>query len=135
MNIALETPVSPSSKQSGSTSGPGTPCPPLTSATRSDHPDRPTHDPRLQVSFAEACDNQKVVAQSTWQCPGTPTTPSPLPLDLVYGLWSTYVDEEESGIVLSLESSFDGDIFGVGKRPVQREIEKDGCIRLVFVQE
>jgi hypothetical protein len=54
----------------------------------------------------------------------------------VYKLWHTYVsDEEESGMVLSLESSVDGDIFGVGKRPVQREIEKDGCIQLVFVEE
>jgi hypothetical protein len=109
---------------------------PLASPTASD----PTLDlsPRLQVSFAEACNNQqKVLTQSNWQYPGSPTTvPSPFPLDLVYELWHTYVsDEEESGIVLSLESSVDGDIFGVGKRPVQREIEKDGCIQLVFVKE
>ena len=56
-----------------------------------------------------------------------------MPLDLVYGLWNS--DGEEPRIVLPLESGFDGDIFGVGKRPIQREIEKDGCIRLVFVEE
>lgn len=44
-------------------------------------------------------------------------------------------DGEESRITLPLESSLDGDIFGVGKRPIQHEIEKDGCIRLVFVEE
>ena len=44
-------------------------------------------------------------------------------------------DGEESQIALPLESSLDGDIFGVGKRPIQQEIEKDGCIRLVFVEE
>jgi len=127
VNVALESPaVSPSSKESGSKSGTGTPCPSMASATRSNIP----HDPHLQASFAKACNNQQVVAQSTWQCP---ITPSPLPLDLVYGPWSA--DEEESGIVLSLESSFDGDIFGVGKRPVQYEIEKDGCIQLVFAEE
>jgi hypothetical protein len=57
-----------------------------------------------------------------------------LALDLVYGFW--YADAEESRIaLLPLESCLDGDIFGVGKRPVQREIEKDGCIRLQFVEE
>jgi hypothetical protein len=44
-------------------------------------------------------------------------------------------DGEEPRIVLPLELGLDGDIFGVGKRPIQREIEKDGCIRLVFVEE
>jgi hypothetical protein len=132
---ALETPVSsPSNKESSSTkSGTGVP---LASPTGSD----PTLDPTsLQVvSFTEACNNQKTVIQSNCNCqwPGSPTITSPFPLDLVYELWHTYVsDEEESGIVLSLESSVDGDIFGVGKRPVQREIEKDGCIQLVFVKE
>ena len=135
MNVAgaLENPISLSSnnKESGSKTGTGVPVP-SSSPTGSD----PTHDPtRLQVSFVETCNNQKLVTQSdcNWQRPGSP---SPLPLDLVYKLWHTYVsDEEESGIVLSLESSVDGDIFGVGKRPVQREIEKDGCIQLVFVKE
>ena len=76
------------------------------------------------------------MAQSTLQTPASPAIPSPLPLDLVYGLWSTYMsDGEESRITLPLESSLDGDIFGVGKRPIQHEIEKDGCIRLVFVEE
>jgi len=135
---ALETPVSPSNKnKSGSTSGTG-PSLALASPTRSDDP--ALNPPRLQVSFAaEACNNQKAVtvAQSSWQCPAaSPTILSPLPLDLVYELWHTYVsDEEQSGILLSMESSSDGDIFGVGKRPVQREIEKDGCIQLVFVKE
>lgn len=138
MNVAsaLENPVSPpgsnvNNKESGPKSGT-----PASSPIGSE----PTYDaPRLQVSFAEACDNEKVVAQSNrnWQWPGSPTaSPSPSPLDLVYKLWHTYVpDEEESEIVLSLESNVDGDIFGVGKRPVQREIEKDGCIQLVFVKE
>lgn len=124
MNVAsaLENPVSRSNKESSSKSGTGVL--PLASPTAAD-------------PFAEACNNQKPVTQSNWQCPGSPTAiPSPFPLDLVYELWHTYVpDEEESGIVLSLESSVDGDIFGVGKRPVQREIEKDGCIQLVFVKE
>ena len=130
---ALETSVSPSNKESSSKSRTGV-LPLASPQTGSD----PTLDldPRLHVSFAEACDNQKAVTQSPWQCPGNPTVPSPFPLDLVYELWHTYVsDEEESGVVLSLESSIDGDIFGVGKRPVQREIEKDGCIQLVFVKE
>jgi len=35
---------------------------------------------------------------------------------------------------LLLAPCLDGDIFGVGKRPVQREIEIDGCVRLVFVE-
>jgi hypothetical protein len=133
VSSALENPVSPSNKESGSKSGTGV-LPLASPQTGSD----PTLDldPRIQVSFVEACDNQKAVTQSNWPCPGSPTIPSPLPLDLVYELWHTYVsDEEESGIVLSLESSVDGDIFGVGKRPVQREIEKDGCIQLVFVKE
>jgi len=131
---ALETPVSPSDKESGPKSGTGVL--PLASPQTGSDPTLVDLDPRIQVSLAEACNNQKVVTQSNWQCPSSPTIPSPFPLDLVYELWNTYVsDEEESGIVLSLESSIDGDIFGVGKRPVQREIEKDGCIQLVFVEE
>jgi hypothetical protein len=129
----LETPVSPNNKESGSKSGSGVL--PLASPPASD-PTLDLVDRHLQLepSFAEARNNQKVVAQPNW--PGSPTVPSPLPLDLVYELWNTYVsDEEESGILLSVESSVDGDIFGVGKRPVQREIEKDGCIQLVFVKE
>lgn len=134
MNVAsaldLETPTSPNNnKESGSKSGTGIPLPLASTPTGS--------DPTLEPPRLEACNNQKVATQSNcnWQCPGTQTIPSPLPLDLVYKLWHTYVsDEEESGIVLSLESSVDGDIFGVGKRPVQREIEKDGCIQLVFVK-
>ena len=139
MNVssALETQVSPINKESGSKSS-GTGVPLASSPTGSDPTLDLDLDPRLQLSsFAEACNNQKVLAPSDWQFPGSPTTiPSPFPLDLVYKLWHTYVpDEDESGIVLSLESSVDGDIFGVGKRPVQREIEKDGCIQLVFVKE
>jgi hypothetical protein len=133
MASALETPVSPSDKESGSKSGTGVL--PLGSETGSDR--TLDLDPRIQVSFTEVRNNENVVTQSNWQCPASsPTIPSPLPLDLVYELWHTYVsDEEDSGIVLSLESSIDGDIFGVGKRPVQREIERDGCIQLVFVEE
>jgi hypothetical protein len=128
---ALETPVSPNNKESGSKSGTGVL--PLASPPTASDPPTLDLDRHILVSFAEACNNQKVVAQPNWQCPGSP---SPFPLDPVYELWHTYVsDEEESGIVLSLESSIDGDIFGVGKRPVQREIEKDGCIQLVFVEQ
>lgn len=132
MNVdsALDTPtVSPSDKKmSDSKSGTGASL--TTAPTRCD----PALDPpRLQVSFTA---DKNVVTQSNWQCPASPTILSPLPLDLIYELWHTYVsDEEESGIVPSLDSSFDGDIFGVGKRPVQREIEKDGCIQLIFVKE
>ena len=144
MNVAsaLETPVppvSPSDKKSGSKSG--TDASPTTRTTRTRSGD-PAPDPALlQVpsSFEGACNNQKVVTtqSNNWQCPGSPTLLSPLPLDLVYEFWHTYFvsDEEESGIGPSLESNFDGDIFGVGKRPVQREIEKDGCIQLVFIKE
>ena len=131
---ALETPVSPSNKEPGSKSGTGVL--PLASPPTGSDPPTLDLDPRIQVSFEEARNNQKVVTQSNWQCPSSPSIPSPFPLDLVYELWHTYVsDEEESGIVVSLESSIDGDIFGVGKRPVQREVEKDGCIQLVFVEE
>lgn len=128
---ALGTPVSPSNNESGSKSGAGV-LPLASSPTASDP--KLDLDAHLQVSFTEARNNQKVVTQPSWQCPGSPAIPSPL--DLVCELWNTYVpDEEESGILLSVESSADGDIFGVGKRPVQREIEKDGCIQLVFVKE
>lgn len=120
MASALGTPISPNNNEPGSKSGTGV-LPLASSPTASD---------------TEVRNNQKVVTQSNWQCPGSATIPSPLPLDLVCELWNTYVpDEEESGILLSVESSTDGDIFGVGKRPVQREIEKDGCIQLVFVKE
>jgi hypothetical protein len=135
LNVALETPVSSNSKDTGPKSGTGAPLVVSPAQARSDS----KRDHPLQFSFVEACSsNQKVVAQSNWQFPARPTTPSPLPLDrdTVYGFWHTCAsEEEEPGTVLSLESSFDGDIFGVGKRPVQREIEKDGCIRLVFVEE
>lgn len=54
----------------------------------------------------------------------------------MYGLWSTCAcDVEDSRIPLPLAPCLDGDIFGVGKRPVQHEIETDGCVRLVFVEE
>jgi len=42
-------------------------------------------------------------------------------------------EADYSQVTLPLAPCFDGDIFGVGKRPVQREIEMDGCVRLVFV--
>ena len=128
VNVALETSASPNNKEPGLTPGTGVP---LSSPTRSDS----AHTPRLQTSFGEASWDQKLAQSSSWQSAGSPTIPSPLSLDLVYGLWNTCVsDGEEAQIVLPLESGLDGDIFGVGKRPIQREIEKDGCIRLVFVE-
>ncbi|KAH9046787.1 hypothetical protein EDB84DRAFT_600919, partial [Lactarius hengduanensis] len=61
---------------------------------------------------------------------------SPPQLQSIYGLWSTCAcDVQDSRIPLPLVRSLDGDIFGVGKRPVQHEIETDGCVRLVFVEE
>ncbi|KAH9174476.1 hypothetical protein EDB89DRAFT_574112 [Lactarius sanguifluus] len=61
---------------------------------------------------------------------------SPPQLQSIYGLWSTCAcDVQDSRIPLPLMRSLDGDIFGVGKRPVQHEIETDGCVRLVFVEE
>ena len=125
VNVDLETSASPNNKEPSPKSGTSAP---LASPTRSD----PTRSPRLQSSFGEARWDQ-IVAQSSWQCSGSPTIPS---LDLVYGLWNTCAsDGEESLTALHLESSLDGDIFGAGKRPIQREIERDGCIRLVFVEE
>jgi hypothetical protein len=131
VNVALETSASPSSKESCSKSRTGVS---LASPTpRPDSTTRATSHP--QPSFKEARWDSKSVAQpDSWQSPGSPIIPpSPLALDLVYGLW--YTDAEESRFALPLESCLDGDIFGVGKRPVQHEIEKDGCIRLVFVEE
>ena len=62
--------------------------------------------------------------------------PEPPQLQSIYGLWSTCAcDMQDSRILLPLVRSLDGDIFGVGKRPVQHEIETDGCVRLVFVEE
>jgi len=40
-----------------------------------------------------------------------------------------------SQVALPLAPCLDDDIFGIGKRPVQRDIEMDGCVRLVFVEE
>ena len=128
VNVTLENSDSPSGKEAGPKSGTRAPLP---SPNCSDS----TRTPHLQPHFGEPRWDQKV-AQSSWQCPGSPAIPSPLPLDLVYGFWSTCrADGEESRIALPLESSLDGDIFGVGKRPIQHEIERDGCIRLVFVEE
>jgi len=127
VNLTIENSASASSKESGPKSGTGAP---LKSPFRSDS----TRTPRLQSPLEARWDQE--VAQSTWQTPASPVIPSPSPLDLVYGRWSTCIsDGQESRIALPLESSLDGDIFGVGKRPVQHEIEKDGCIRLVFVEE
>jgi len=44
-------------------------------------------------------------------------------------------DVEDFQVVSPHAPCLDGDIFGVGKRPVQREVEMDGCVRLVFVEE
>jgi hypothetical protein len=58
------------------------------------------------------------------------------PLPSTYGFWCTCVyDGEDITPALPLAPCFDGDIFGIGKRPVQYEIEMDGCVRLVFVEE
>jgi hypothetical protein len=45
------------------------------------------------------------------------------------------MDEDDAQALFPLTPCLDGDIFGVGKRPVQREVEIDGCVRLVFVEE
>jgi hypothetical protein len=56
-------------------------------------------------------------------------------LQSIYGLWSTCTcDVEDVRVPLPAARCLDGDIFGVGKRPVQHEIETDGCVRLVFVE-
>jgi len=56
-------------------------------------------------------------------------------LHSIYGLWSTCTcDVEDFRIPQPATRCFDGDIFGVGKRPVQHEVEADGCVRLVFVE-
>lgn len=61
--------------------------------------------------------------------------PSPTQLQSVYGLWSTCAcDVEDCRVPLPLARCLDGDIFGVGKRPVQHEVETDGCVRLVFAE-
>jgi hypothetical protein len=110
---------------------------PLVSPSHSDPTINGTRASRLQASLTEACRDQKVSqSQLSWQAPCGPTITSPSPLHSVYGLWYTCVyDAEESQIALPLASCLDGDIFGVGKRPVQREVETDGCVRLVFVEE
>ena len=58
-------------------------------------------------------------------------------LQSIYGLWSTCTctcDVEDVRNSLPTVRCLDGDIFGVGKRPVQHEIEVDGCVRLVFIE-
>jgi len=109
---------------------------PLASPSRSDStPTRPTH---LHTSTRDAYGDQKVtVSLSIWQSPCHPTAPSPSPppLHSIYGLWSCMYDVEDFQVISPLTTCLDGDIFGVGKRPVQREVEMDGCVRLVFVEE
>jgi hypothetical protein len=110
---------------------------PLVTPTRSNPTVNGTRAARLQASVKEACRDQKVSqSQLGWQVPRGPIITSPSPLHSVYGLWCTCVyDTEDAQIALPLAPSLDGDIFGVGKRPVQREVETDGCVRLVFVEE
>jgi len=62
--------------------------------------------------------------------------PPPPQLQSVYGLWSMCAtcDVDDSRVPLPLARCLDGDIFGVGKRPVQHEVETDGCVRLVFAE-
>ena len=85
---------------------------------------------RLQASsIREACGDKKASQYG-------PAITSPSPLHSIYGLWCTCAyDAKDSQIVLPLAPYPNGDIFGVGKRPVQCEVEMDGCVRLVFVEE
>jgi hypothetical protein len=112
---------------------------PLASPSLSDPTINGTRASRLQAALTEACRDQKLPqSQLSWQapCPTVTTTTSLSPLHSIYGLWCTCAyDTEDAQIVLPLAPCLDGDIFGVGKRPVQREIETDGCVRLVFVEE
>jgi len=111
---------------------------PLASPSRSDPTINGTRASRLQASLTEPCRDQKVPqSQLSWQVPCPTTTATSLsPLHSIYGLWCTCAyDTEDAQIALPLAPYLDGDIFGVGKRPVQREIETDGCVRLVFVEE
>jgi hypothetical protein len=110
---------------------------PLASPSPSDPTSNGTRASRLQASLTEACRDQKVPkSQLSWQASCPTTTTSLSPLHSIYGLWCTCAyDTEDAQFALSLAPCLDGDIFGVGKRPVQREIETDGCVRLVFVED
>lgn len=135
VNGFSEASPSPDSRESDPSSTPMDA--PLASPSRSDSatPTRPTH---LHTSTRSAYGDQKVtVSLSIWQSPCHPTAPSPSPppLHSIYGLWSCMYDVEDFQVVSPLTPCLDGDIFGVGKRPIQREVEMDGCVRLVFVEE
>lgn len=124
MTTTGETSSSPE-KEPGS--GPGVDAP-LASPTRSDSP----RSLRLQPSVRK----DQGVIPSYCKDPDGKNISSPSLLQSTYGLWCTCVyDGEDSKAALPLAPCLDGDIFGVGKRPVQREIEIDGCVRLVFVEE
>ena len=85
-------------------------------------------------SHVTSDDTAKAAQRDLWR------TRSPQ-LQSIYGLWSTCtcracdVDDDVLQItpLPTARWGLDGDIFGVGKRPVQHEIETDGCVRLVFV--
>jgi len=118
---------SPPDKELGTGSGSGVDAP-RASPTRPDSP-RPL---RLQPSVRR----EPGVIPSCWKDPDGTNVSSPSLLQSTYGLWCTCAyDGDDSKAPLPLAPSLDGDIFGVGKRPVQREIEIDGCVRLVFVEE
>jgi len=129
VNGASETSPSLSSKEPGSRTAIDAALP---SPTRSDS----TRASRLQApSVREACRDKKA-SQSSRQATFGPAITSPSPLHSIYGLWCTCAyDAEDSQIVLPLAPCLNEDIFGVGKRLVQREVEMDGCVRLVFVEE
>jgi len=84
-------------------------------------------------SSSRDSDTAKAAQRDLWR------TRSPQ-LQSIYGLWSmscTRTCDVEDVRIFPLPTTkwcgLDGDIFGVGKRPVQHEIETDGCVRLVFV--
>jgi hypothetical protein len=100
-------------------------------------PPSPTHAPALCFPSSSrgvtGDDTAKAAQRDLWR------TRSPQ-LQSIYGLWSTCTcapcdvdDVRITPLPTAAWWCFDGDIFGVGKRPVQHEIETDGCVRLVFV--
>lgn len=118
-----------SSSSSSSKPGGESPSAPGTRLVQGSGTDSPPPSPTLPSSACEN-DGSGAAAQRDLRIS------SPPQLQSVYGLWSTCAcDVQDSLIPLPLVRFLDGDIFGVGKRPVQHEIETDGCVRLVFVEE
>ncbi|KAH9050866.1 hypothetical protein EDB83DRAFT_1344710, partial [Lactarius deliciosus] len=118
-----------SSSSSSSKPGGESPSAPGTRLVQRSGTDSPPPSPTLPSSVCED-DGSGAAAERDLRIS------SPPQLQSIYGLWSTCAcDVQDSRIPLPLVRSLDGDIFGVGKRPVQHEIETDGCVRLVFVEE